>query len=157
MHTNNILYKDIHIDHLLIDTLPSNDIPDCLWDTMSILNESETSDIERSGYVDNNINLNELCLNGVVPLNMSALLDTSAASISSNDIRHHLKLRTNVTDEITNLNDNIYAVPHEQYPVNEYFNTSFLPGIQIDSLFIYFYIHIIFILKDCIRHYFHSE
>ncbi|CAM4981323.1 unnamed protein product, partial [Rotaria socialis] len=109
LHANNILYKDIHIDHLLIDTLPSNDIPDCLWNTMSLVNQTETSDIECSSYVDNDINLNELCLNGVVPLNMS--------------------VRTSITGELTALNDNIYVVPHEQYPVNEYFNTSFLPGL----------------------------
>ncbi|CAF4565316.1 unnamed protein product, partial [Rotaria magnacalcarata] len=129
LHTNNILYKDIHIDHLLIDGFPLNDIPDCLWNTMSFLKDIETSDVERSGYVDNDINPDELCLNGVVPLNMSALIDTSTTTISSNDVRHHLKLRTNITDEITNLNDNIYLVPHEQSPVNEYFNTTFLPGL----------------------------
>ncbi|CAF2227872.1 unnamed protein product, partial [Rotaria magnacalcarata] len=129
LHTNNILYKEIHIDHLLIDAFPLNDIPDCLWNTMSFLKDTETSDVERSGYVDNDINPDDLCLNGVVPLNMSALIDTSTTTISSNDVRHHLKLRTNITDEITNLNDNIYLVPHEQSPVNEYFNTSFLPGL----------------------------
>ncbi|CAF2063985.1 unnamed protein product, partial [Rotaria magnacalcarata] len=76
LHTNNILYKDIHIDHLLLDAFPLNDIPDCLWNTMSFLKDTETSDVERSGYVDNDINPDELCLNGVVPLNMSALIDT---------------------------------------------------------------------------------
>ncbi|CAF1513719.1 unnamed protein product, partial [Adineta steineri] len=38
---NNILYKYIHIDHLLIDKLPVNDIPDCLWNTLSLADESE--------------------------------------------------------------------------------------------------------------------
>ncbi|CAF3469515.1 unnamed protein product, partial [Rotaria sp. Silwood2] len=129
LHRNNILYNNIDINHLLIDTLPTNEIPDCLWNTMSFLNQTETSDMERSGYVNNDINPNELCLNGVVPLNMSALIDTNATSISSKDIRHNLKLRTNITNEITNTDDNIYVVPHEPYPVNEYFNTSFLPGL----------------------------
>ncbi|CAF5018069.1 unnamed protein product, partial [Rotaria magnacalcarata] len=124
---NSLLFKHIHIDHLLIDAFPLNDIPDCLWKTMPFLKDTENSDVERSGYVDNDINSDELCLNGVVPLNMSALIDTNTTTISSNDVRHHLKLRTNITDEITNLNDNIYLVPHEHSPVNEYFNTSFLP------------------------------
>ncbi|CAF2112297.1 unnamed protein product [Rotaria magnacalcarata] len=101
---------------------------------MSFLKDTETSDVERSGYVDNDINPDELCLNGVVSLNMSALIDTSSMTISSNDVRHHLKLRTNITNEITNLNDNIYLVPHEQYPVNEYFNTSFFARSQATEI-----------------------
>jgi hypothetical protein len=128
LYEYNILYKDIHIDHLLIDTLPTNDVPDSLWNTMSLIDESQSSDTERSGYANYNIDADDICLNGVVSLNTSALMDTSATAISSSDIRQHLKARMNITNETTTSNENIYLIPHGQHPVNEYFNTSFLPG-----------------------------
>ena len=68
---------------------------------------------------------------GPIPLSTSALIDTSAATTSSRDIARHLIGRINVTDEITITNDDVYLVPHGQRPVNEYFNTAFLPGILI--------------------------
>ncbi|CAF4948461.1 unnamed protein product, partial [Rotaria sp. Silwood1] len=54
---------------------------------------------------------------------------TNTTGISSSDIRQHLRQRINITEELTTLNDNIYLVPHGKNPVNEYFNTSFLPGL----------------------------
>ncbi|CAF2856950.1 unnamed protein product [Rotaria sp. Silwood2] len=119
LYKNNILYKDINIDHLLIDTLPINDVPDCLWNTMSLLDESQSCNVERSSYVPNNVDPNELFLKDVIPLNTSALIDTSVG------------------------NENIYVVPHGSDPVNEYFNTSFLPGMQmIESLIVLYLDHI---------------
>jgi hypothetical protein len=67
---------------------------------------------------------------GPIALATSALIDTSAATTSSRDIARHLIGRINVTDEVTAANDDIYLVPHSQHPVNEYFNTAFLPGIR---------------------------
>ena len=37
LHRNNILYQNIFIDHLLVNKLPVNDVPDSLWDTLSIV------------------------------------------------------------------------------------------------------------------------
>jgi hypothetical protein len=64
-----------------------------------------------------------------IPLATSALIDTNAATTSSGDIARHLIGRINVADEVAVVNDDIYLVPHGQHPVNEYFNTAFLPGI----------------------------
>ncbi|CAF4739390.1 unnamed protein product, partial [Rotaria sp. Silwood1] len=118
-----------YIDDLLIDTLPINDVPDCLWNTMSLVDEQQSCNVERSGYVNNNLESDEVCFTDVVSLNASGLMDTSATAISSSDIRQHLRQRINITEELTTLNDNIYLVPHGKNPVNEYFNTSFLPGL----------------------------
>jgi uncharacterized protein DUF6570 len=131
LHKNNTLYKNIDINHLLIDTLPINDIPDCLWNTVSLVDHSQSDNIERSGYVNNNLDPDDMCSTDVISLNTSALIDTSGGGISSNDIRHHLTARINITNDIATSNDNIYLVPQGQYPANEYFNTSFLPGMKI--------------------------
>ena len=130
LHRNNILYQDIVIDHLLVNKLPVNDVPDSLWDTLSVLEQSESDNIERSGYADNELTAEEMNSRGPIPLATSALIDTSAATTSSRDIARHLIGRLNVTDEVTAVNDDIYLVPHSQHPVNEYFNTAFLPGIR---------------------------
>ena len=130
LHRNNVLYQDIVIDHLLVNKLPVNDVPDSLWDTLSVLEQSESDNIERSGYADNELTAEETNSHGPIPLATSALIDTSAATTSSRDIARHLIGRINVTDEITVANDDIYLVPHSQHPVNEYFNTAFLPGIR---------------------------
>ena len=130
VHRNNILYKNIFIDHLLVNKLPINDIPDSLWDTLSIVDRSESDNIERSGYADNELTAEEKNRSGPIPFATSALIDNCAATTSSGDIARHLIGRFNVTDEMTVANDDIYLVPHGQHPVNEYFNTAFLPGIR---------------------------
>ena len=130
LQRNNILYKDVLIDHLIVDKLPVNDVPDSIWDTLSVLEQSESDNIERSGYVNNELTAEETNSHGPIPLATSALIDTSAATTSSRDIARHLIGRINVTDEMTVANDDIYLVPHGQHPVNEYFNTAFLPGIR---------------------------
>ncbi|CAF3987609.1 unnamed protein product, partial [Rotaria magnacalcarata] len=125
---NNIFYKCIHIDHFLIDTLPINDIPDCLWNTLSLVDESKSQNVERSGYVTNYIDFNDLPENEIISLNTSALIDTDGGATSSIDIRQHLIRRINATNEVVaSDDDNIYFLPHGRYPVNEYFNTGFLP------------------------------
>ena len=130
LHQNNILYKDILIDHLIVDKLPVNDFSDSLWDTLSVVERSESDNTERSGYADNELIPEETNSSGPIPLVAIALIDTSAATTSSRDIARHLIGRINVIDEMTVVNDDIYLVPHGQHPVNEYFNTAFLPGIR---------------------------
>ncbi|CAF3888035.1 unnamed protein product [Rotaria magnacalcarata] len=127
---NNIFYKCIHIDHFLIDTLPINDIPDCLWNTLPLVDESKSQNVERSGYVTNYIDFNDLPENEIISLNTSALIDTDGGATSSIDIRQHLIRRINATNEVVaSDDDNIYFIPHGRHPVNEYFNTGFLPGL----------------------------
>ena len=93
------------------------------------MERSESDNIERSGYADNELNPEETNSHGSISLATSALIDTSGATTSSRDIARHLLGKINVTDEITIANDDVYLVPHGQHPVNEYSNTAFLPGI----------------------------
>ncbi|CAF4790754.1 unnamed protein product [Rotaria sp. Silwood1] len=71
---NNILYKDVYIDDLLIDTLPINDVPDCLWNIISLVDEQQSCNVERSGYVNSNLDSDEVCFTDVVSLNASGLI-----------------------------------------------------------------------------------
>ncbi|CAF4059700.1 unnamed protein product [Rotaria sordida] len=126
----NILYKYIHIDHLLIDTLPINDISDCLWNTLSLVDESESQNAEHSGYINNYIDSNDLPENEIISLNTSALIDTDDGATSSIDIRRHLIRWISITNEVLASDDNIYFILHGKHPVNEYFNTAFLSEIN---------------------------
>ena len=53
------------------------------------------------------------------------------SATSSNDIMRHLMAAVNVHNDRPTENDNIFLVPHGPHPVNEYFNTAFLPGTLI--------------------------
>lgn len=60
---NNQLYRSINISQALIDKLPDNDIPECLWDNMEISTNVDAAESERSGYtLDQPINAAE-CTN----------------------------------------------------------------------------------------------
>jgi hypothetical protein len=128
LHKNNILYKNTHIDHLEIDRLPIDDVPDCLWNTLTLVDQAESANVERSGYVNDDVDPDEEKLEDIITLNSSALIDIGGTSISSNDIAQHLLGRMNTPIQTTVSKDNVYLIPQGQHPVNEYFNTSFLPG-----------------------------
>ena len=131
LQANNILYNNIAIDHLLVNNLPMNDVTDSLWNTISIVDQSENNNVERSGYADNEIVPEETNVNGAISLANSGLMDTMGSATSSNDIMRHLITAANVHNDRTTENDNIFLVPHGPHPVNEYFNTAFLPGTLI--------------------------
>ncbi|CAF1468653.1 unnamed protein product, partial [Rotaria sordida] len=114
--TNNILYKYIHIDHLLIDTLPINNIPDWLWNTLSLVDESESQNAEHSGYINNYIDSNDLPENEIISLNTSALIDTDGGATSSIDIRRHLIRWISIANEVVASDDNIYFILHGKHP-----------------------------------------
>ena len=39
------------VDEANIDKLPENDVPECIWSTMEILNDVADADAERAGFV----------------------------------------------------------------------------------------------------------
>lgn len=67
----------------------------------------------------------------------SGVLDVNGATVSSDEIAHHLihKIKTpRAAQQIDD--DNIYLIPHSSKPVNEYFNPTFLTGLY-PTLFCY--------------------
>ena len=131
LHANNVLYRDVAIDHLLINTLPDDDVPDLLWQTISIVEESESNNVERSGYADNELIPDEARFDGPIALAVSGLTDAHALVTSSGDIAQHLMKKMNPIDPTVREDEKIYLVSRGQRPVNGYFNTAFLPGILI--------------------------
>lgn len=60
LNQNNPLYRYITINQSTIDKLPDDDVPDCLWTTMEISNNTEAAENERSSYTpDPLINVSE--------------------------------------------------------------------------------------------------
>jgi uncharacterized Fe-S cluster-containing MiaB family protein len=39
------------VDEANIEKLPENDVPECIWSTMEILNDVADADAERAGFV----------------------------------------------------------------------------------------------------------
>ena len=39
------------VDEANIDKLPENDVPECIWSTMEILNDVADAEAERAGFV----------------------------------------------------------------------------------------------------------
>ena len=129
LQTNNILYTNVVIDHLAVNDLPIDDIPNTLWNTISTVHQSESNNIERSGYADNDIVSEETSPDGAIPLAVSALMDTIGLATSSDDIMKHLLSRINANKDGTDQTGDVFLVPHGPHPVNEYFNTTYLPGM----------------------------
>ena len=48
---NNSLYQAVLIDQSTIDTLPHDDVPECLWKTIQVSADVEAGASERAGYV----------------------------------------------------------------------------------------------------------
>ena len=51
LRQNNSLYQAVLIDQSTIDTLPHDDVPDCLWTTIQVSADVEAGVSERDGYV----------------------------------------------------------------------------------------------------------
>jgi hypothetical protein len=51
LNQNNPLYRYITINQSTIDKLPDDDVPECLWATMEISNNTEAAESERSSYI----------------------------------------------------------------------------------------------------------
>ena len=69
LNQNNPLYRYIIINQSTIDKLPDDDVPDCLWATMEISNNTEAAESERSSYIpDSLINASESNTTTVVPI-----------------------------------------------------------------------------------------
>lgn len=48
---NNPIYRNIKINQSIIDRLPENDIPECLWATMEVSTDIEAAETERASYI----------------------------------------------------------------------------------------------------------
>ncbi|CAF0815681.1 unnamed protein product [Adineta steineri] len=139
LRQNNPLYRNILINQSVIDKLPDDDVPECLWATMQVSTNIEAAENERASYVpDPCVNAFESNSTATVPLVPSAVLDVNGTNISSDDVAEHLLERLNmqVVDETLNTGldkqaqeNTVYMIPRGDKPANEYSNPNLLLGV----------------------------
>ncbi|CAF4696339.1 unnamed protein product, partial [Rotaria socialis] len=103
LNQNNPLYRCITINQSTIDKLPDDDVPECLWATMEISNNTGAAGSESSSYIpDPLINTPESNITTSVPITASAILDVNGTTVSSNDVAEHVLRQMKVSDERIN-------------------------------------------------------
>ena len=69
LRQNNPLYHNITINQSIINTLPDDDVPECLWATMEISTNVEAGENERASYIPDLLtNVSELNNTGAIPI-----------------------------------------------------------------------------------------
>ncbi|CAF4326216.1 unnamed protein product, partial [Rotaria magnacalcarata] len=139
LNQNNPLYRYITINQSTIDKLPDDDVPECLWATMEISNNTEAAESERSSYIpDPLVNASESNTTTMVPITASAVLDVNGTTVSSDDVAEHLlgQMKVRMSDKTLESRseegaeqDPVYMIPHGNKPANEYSNPNLLLGV----------------------------
>ncbi|CAF4830831.1 unnamed protein product, partial [Rotaria magnacalcarata] len=139
LNQNNPLYRYITINQSTIDKLPDDDVPECLWATMEISNNTEAAESERSSYIPDPLtNASESNTTTTVPITASAALDVNGTTVSSDDVAEHLlgQMKVRMSDNTLESQseedaeqDPVYMIPRGNKPANEYSNPNLLLGV----------------------------
>ncbi|CAF3562011.1 unnamed protein product [Rotaria sp. Silwood1] len=135
LRQNNPLYRNVTINQSIINKLPDDDVPECLWATMEISTNVEAAENERACYVpDPLINASEFNNKTVIPITSRC----QWYKVSSDKVAEHLLERIKAqAPEKTYGKDTeqnftqyiIYIIPCGNKPANEYSNPNLLLGI----------------------------
>lgn len=69
LRQHNSLYRNVIINEPVIEKLPDDDIPECLWTTMQVSTDTEAAENERSSYIpDPLLNVKESNDSKTIPL-----------------------------------------------------------------------------------------
>ncbi|CAF1369206.1 unnamed protein product [Adineta steineri] len=138
---NNVLYSHISLDKHIIASLPDDDVPESIWETLDHILDDKNALAEREGYTEDPLTsdqaMSEKATSDFIPLNPSGVLDVNGASVSVEDINNQMlqKLRIDTNKQSANLSeintddDLIYMVPRGSAPTNEYNNPTLLLGL----------------------------
>ncbi|CAM4811757.1 unnamed protein product [Rotaria magnacalcarata] len=139
LNQNNPLYRYITINQSTIDKLPDDDVPECLWATMEISNNTEAAESEKSSYIPDPLtNASESNITTTVPITASAVLDVNGTTVSSDDVAEHLlgQMKVRMSDKTLGSQtdegaeqDPVYMIPRGSKPANEYSNPNLLLGV----------------------------
>ncbi|CAF1261691.1 unnamed protein product, partial [Didymodactylos carnosus] len=137
---HNPLYRNsAKIDYDKIDILPNNDIPEPLWQTMTVSTNVEEMEAERSGYVPDP--LANVVFEGEqteISVAISGVVDVEGTAVSSEDITNRLleKVRIDSSKPIADISSSVddgdqdvYVIPHARKPAMEYSNPQLLMGL----------------------------
>ncbi|CAF4338919.1 unnamed protein product, partial [Adineta steineri] len=138
---NNVLYRHISLDKHIIASLPDDDVPESIWETLDHILDDKSALAEREGYTEDPLisdqAMSEKTTSDFIPLNPSGVLDVNGASVSVEDINNQMlrKLRIDENKQSVNLSetnnddDLIHMVPKGSAPTNEYNNPTLLLGL----------------------------
>ncbi|CAF4513855.1 unnamed protein product [Didymodactylos carnosus] len=108
---HNPLYRSsVKIDYDKVDILPNNDIPEPLWQTMTVSTNVEEMEAERSGYVPDPLaniivegEQTEICVA------TSGVVDVEGLAVSSEDITNRLleKVRIDWSKPIVDISSSV--------------------------------------------------
>ncbi|CAF4234866.1 unnamed protein product, partial [Adineta steineri] len=141
---NNVLYSHISLDKHVIASLPDDDVPESIWETLDHILDDKNALAEREGYTEDPLTsdqaMSEKATSDFIPLNPSGVLDVNGASVSVEDINNQMlqKLRIDTNKQSANLSeintndDLIHMIPRGSAPTNEYNN----PTLLLDNLHI---------------------
>ena len=94
LKNNNTLYSHITLDRHIIDTLPDNDIPESLWETLDHIEDTTSANAEREGYTEDPLDseqaIGEETSCNFVPMNPSGVLDVNGASVSAEELNNEM-------------------------------------------------------------------
>ncbi|CAF4211828.1 unnamed protein product, partial [Adineta steineri] len=138
---NNALYSHISLDKHIIASLPDDDVPESIWETLDHILDDKNALAEREGYTEDPLTsdqvMSEKATTDFIPLNPSGVLDVNGASVTVEDINNQMlqKLRIDENKQSANLSeintddDLIHMVPRGSAPTNEYNNPTLLLGL----------------------------
>ncbi|CAF3219894.1 unnamed protein product [Rotaria sp. Silwood2] len=152
---HNYLYQKIPINEANIDSLPDDDVPESLWNTIDTLEDISNAETERSGLsnevLDNTDELSGQNESSIITLSTSAVLDVNGTTITTKDISEHLvhkinantekpqvEVLNNIVEDEDENEDVVYLIPRSAIPANEILNQELILGL-FPTLFPYGY------------------
>ncbi|CAF2979465.1 unnamed protein product [Rotaria sp. Silwood2] len=138
---NNVLYNHISLDKHIIATLPDDDVPESIWETLDYILDDKNAHAEREGYTEDPLTssqaMSEQATSDFIPINPSGVLDVNGTSVSIKDINNQMlrKLRIDANKQSVDLSetntddDLIHMIPRGSAPTNEYNNPTLLLGL----------------------------
>jgi hypothetical protein len=108
---NNVLYSHISLDKHIIASLPDDDVPESIWETLDYILDDQNVHAEREGYTEDPLTsekaMSEKTTTDFIPINPSGVLDVNGASVSVEDINEQMlrKLRIDANNQSVDLSE----------------------------------------------------
>ncbi len=130
------LYKDVKINQTRMKKIPKNDIPECIWRTVSY--EEKGRSEKRSHKTNTNTSIDEILTdvyssdekgtpNEEIIVETTGMIDMFASTVSTTD-QSQLAASHILDGDREKKEDKIHIIPHGPKPVIEYFNPDLWTG-----------------------------
>ncbi|CAF4558300.1 unnamed protein product, partial [Rotaria sp. Silwood2] len=108
---NNVLYSHISLDKHITATLPDDNVPEPIWETLDYILDDKNAHAEREGYTEDPLTssqaMPEQATSDFIPINPSGVLDVNGTSVSIKDINNQMlrKLRIDANKQSVDLSE----------------------------------------------------